>query len=151
MVQGPAYGALMFPPNSLPSRSHSFSLDKMATPAVPASAPPPPPSEAPAAASISGLGSAPAPAQPQPHARLHHRLAPAPAPSPAPASSPQTRQQQRLETAARGCDPGLSASPSADPAQSLSGPALPGPFPGGRVVRLQSGTKLHRGQLRAWQ
>ena len=33
-------------------------------------------------------------------------------------------------------DPGLSASPSADPAQSLSGPALPGPFPGGRVVRL---------------
>uniref|UniRef100_A0A2K5E5I5 Eukaryotic translation initiation factor 3 subunit F n=1 Tax=Aotus nancymaae TaxID=37293 RepID=A0A2K5E5I5_AOTNA len=85
----------------------AFFLDKMAMPAVSASAPPATPAPAPAAAPVSVPTSVPAPA-----------------PTPAPAAAP----------------PSTSASaqaPAQTPALALPGPALPGPFPGGHVVRLR--------------
>uniref|UniRef100_A0AC11CGM2 Eukaryotic translation initiation factor 3 subunit F n=1 Tax=Ovis aries TaxID=9940 RepID=A0AC11CGM2_SHEEP len=124
---------LMFS-NSLPSAPRSFSLDKMATPAVPASAPPATPSEAPAAASSPASASAPAPA-PASASAPAPSPAPAPAPSPAPASSSDPAAAAAT-TAAPGQTPASAPAPAQTPAQSLSGPALPGPFPGGRVVRL---------------
>ncbi|KAF4018930.1 hypothetical protein G4228_010438 [Cervus hanglu yarkandensis] len=90
----------------------------MATPAVPASAPPTTPTEAPAAAS--SLASAPALA---------------PAPSPVPVSSSDLAAAAATSTAP-GQTPASAPAPAQTPAQSLSGPPLPGPFPSGRVVQL---------------
>uniref|UniRef100_A0A8C6E838 Eukaryotic translation initiation factor 3 subunit F n=1 Tax=Moschus moschiferus TaxID=68415 RepID=A0A8C6E838_MOSMO len=104
----------------------------MATPAVPASAPPASPSEAPAAASSPAPAPAPASA---PAPAPAPASAPAPAPSPAPASSSDPAAAAAT-TAAPGQTPASAAAAAQSPAQSLSGPALPGPFPGGRVVRL---------------
>ncbi|KAF4009062.1 hypothetical protein G4228_000465 [Cervus hanglu yarkandensis] len=104
----------------------------MATPAVPLSAPPATPSEAPAAASSPATAPAPAPASASAPAPVP-APAPAPAPSPTPASS---SDPAAAATAAPGQTPASAPAPAQTPAQALSGPALPGPFPGGRVVRL---------------
>ncbi|KAF4009082.1 hypothetical protein G4228_000433 [Cervus hanglu yarkandensis] len=104
----------------------------MATPAVPLSAPPATPSEAPAAASSPATAPAPAPASASAPAPVP-APAPAPTPSPTPASS---SDPAAAATAAPGQTPASAPAPAQTPAQALSGPALPGPFPGGRVVRL---------------
>nr|XP_025864112.1 eukaryotic translation initiation factor 3 subunit F isoform X2 [Vulpes vulpes] len=106
----------------------------MATPAAPASAPAatPAPASAPAAAPTSVSAPAATPAS-----------APAPAPAPAPVPAPTTAPASASDpgtaaatTAAPGQTPASTPAPAQAPAQSLPGPALPGPFPGGRVVRL---------------
>uniref|UniRef100_A0A2K5PZL5 MPN domain-containing protein n=1 Tax=Cebus imitator TaxID=2715852 RepID=A0A2K5PZL5_CEBIM len=58
---------------------------------------------------------------------------PAPAPTPAPASDPAATVSM---TAAPGRTPAAAQARAQTPALALPGPALPGPFPGGRVVRL---------------
>uniref|UniRef100_A0A9L0JF24 Eukaryotic translation initiation factor 3 subunit F n=2 Tax=Boreoeutheria TaxID=1437010 RepID=A0A9L0JF24_EQUAS len=106
----------------------------MATPTVPASAPPAAP--APATAAAPASASAPAPASPTAPAP---GSAPAPAPVPAPTAAPASSSDPAAAataTAAPGQPPASAPAPAQTPAQSLPGPALPGPFPGGRVVRL---------------
>ncbi|XP_025749996.1 eukaryotic translation initiation factor 3 subunit F [Callorhinus ursinus] len=104
----------------------------MATPAAPASAPAAAPAPAPAAAAAPA--SVPAPA-PTPASAPAPAPAPAavPAPTPAPASSSDSATAAAT-TAAPGQTPASTPAPAQT--QSLPGPALPGPFPGGRVVRL---------------
>nr|XP_044631016.1 LOW QUALITY PROTEIN: eukaryotic translation initiation factor 3 subunit F-like [Equus asinus] len=106
----------------------------MATPTVPASAPSAAP--APATAAAPASASAPAPASPTAPAP---GSAPAPAPVPAPTAAPASSSDPAAAataTAASGQPPASAPAPAQTPAQSLPGPALPGPFPGGRVVRL---------------
>nr|XP_001503228.3 eukaryotic translation initiation factor 3 subunit F [Equus caballus] len=94
----------------------------MATPTVPASAPPAAPAPAPASPTAPAPGSAPA-------------AAPVLVPTAAPASSSDPAAAATA-TAAPGQPPTSAPAPAQTPAQSLPGPALPGHFPGGRVVRL---------------
>ncbi|EAW68637.1 hCG1784554, isoform CRA_a [Homo sapiens] len=108
--------------NAVISASASFFLDKMATPAVPVSAPPATPTPVPAAAPASVPAPTPAPA-----------AAPVPAAAPASSSDPAAAA---AATAAPGQTPASAQAPAQTPAPALPGPALPGPFPGGRVVRL---------------
>ncbi|XP_043436497.1 eukaryotic translation initiation factor 3 subunit F isoform X3 [Prionailurus bengalensis] len=106
----------------------------MATPAAPASASAatPAPAAAPAAAPPSVPVPSPTPASaPAPSPAP----APVPAPTPAPASSSDAAAAAAT-TAAPGQTSASAPAPAQTPAQSLPGPALPGPFPGGRVVRL---------------
>ncbi|XP_049746380.1 eukaryotic translation initiation factor 3 subunit F [Elephas maximus indicus] len=107
----------------------------MATPPSPTSAPPATPSPAPATESAP----APAPA-PSPAAAPAPAPAPASAPVPAPASAPASSSDPASAAATTSASAQSSASVQA-PAQTSApppppGPALPGPFPGGRVVRL---------------
>ncbi|KAK2505104.1 hypothetical protein MC885_020533 [Smutsia gigantea] len=102
----------------------------MATPVAPANAPPAAPAPAPAAAPASA--SAPTPAS-VPAPAPASAPAPIPAPAPAPASS---SDPAAAATAAPGQTPTSAPAAAQTPAQSLPGPALPGAFPGGRVVRL---------------
>uniref|UniRef100_A0A8D0UJ88 Eukaryotic translation initiation factor 3 subunit F n=3 Tax=Sus scrofa TaxID=9823 RepID=A0A8D0UJ88_PIG len=123
--------------NSLPSAPGSFSLDKMAAPAVPASAPPATPAPAPAPAPVPAAASAPAPAPASASAPAPAAApAPVPAAAPAPASSSDPAAAAAATPAAPGQAPAPAPAPAQTPAPSLPGPALPGPFPGGRVVRL---------------
>uniref|UniRef100_A0A2K5PQF7 MPN domain-containing protein n=1 Tax=Cebus imitator TaxID=2715852 RepID=A0A2K5PQF7_CEBIM len=100
----------------------------MATPAVSASAPPAAPAPAPAAAPVSAPTSVPAPVP-----------TPAPAAAPSSAGTPASSSDPAagaVTTAAPGQTSASAQAPAQTPALALPGPALPGPFPGGRVVRL---------------
>uniref|UniRef100_A0A2K6SXW4 Eukaryotic translation initiation factor 3 subunit F n=1 Tax=Saimiri boliviensis boliviensis TaxID=39432 RepID=A0A2K6SXW4_SAIBB len=100
----------------------------MATPAVSASAPPATPAPAPAAAPVLAPTSVPAPAP-----------TPAPAAAPPSAGTPASSSDPEAAaatTAAPGQTSASAQAPAQTPALTLPGPALPGPFPGGRVVRL---------------
>ncbi|XP_008263864.1 eukaryotic translation initiation factor 3 subunit F [Oryctolagus cuniculus] len=101
----------------------------MATPAVSASAPPATPAATPAAAAAPASAPAAAPA-PTP--------APAPAAAPAAGAAPAAAADPAAAAAAAGTGqtPASAQAPAQTSAPSLPGPALPGPFPGGRVVRL---------------
>ncbi|XP_036786840.2 eukaryotic translation initiation factor 3 subunit F [Manis pentadactyla] len=93
------------------------------TPAAPAPAPAPAaaPASAPAPASVP----APAPAS-----------ASAPAAAPVPAAASSSDPAAAAAAAAPGQTPASAPGAAQTPAQALPGPALPGAFPGGRVVRL---------------
>ncbi|XP_049625339.1 eukaryotic translation initiation factor 3 subunit F-like [Suncus etruscus] len=111
----------------------------MATPAVPASdspATPAPASSAPAPAPALAADSAPAPA---PAAAPSSALAAAPAMAVAAASTPASASDLAANvdtTPAPSQTPSSAPAPAQTPVQALPGTALPGPFPGGRVVRL---------------
>uniref|UniRef100_H0VLJ5 Deubiquitinating enzyme eIF3f n=1 Tax=Cavia porcellus TaxID=10141 RepID=H0VLJ5_CAVPO len=94
----------------------------MATPAAPTSAPPASAAPAPDPAVAPAQTPSPTPA-------------PAPAATPAPASSSDPAAAAATP-AAPGQTPASAPAPAQTAAPALSGPALPGPFPGGRVVRL---------------
>ncbi|KAL1774079.1 eukaryotic translation initiation factor 3 subunit F [Sigmodon hispidus] len=99
----------------------------MASPAVPASVPPATAAAAPAPAATA----APASATTAPTTAPAAAATPAAAPAPASSSDPAAATQ-----ATAGQTPASTPAPAQTPVTSQPGPALPAPFPGGRVVKL---------------